>query len=174
MTTDMVKYNAVARMLHWLIALGIIADIVLGLGHDSFGKSFPAMPIHKAIGITVLTLSVLRILWRLTHKAPPLPGTIPGWQAVLAHATHGILYILMIAVPLTGWIMASAGTYPLQWFGLFDIPKLPVLKGSPLADFAHEGHELMGKLFIPLLLLHIGAAFYHQFALKDGVLRRML
>ena len=81
---------------------------------------------------------------------------------------------MFIAVPLSGWIMSSAGKYPLQWFGLFDIPKWPVVKDSPLADAAHEGHELMGKLFIPLIALHIGAAFFHQFVQKDGVLRRML
>lgn len=171
---DVLKYNGVARILHWLIALGIITAITLGLGHDAWRDLFPVMPIHKAIGITILALSLFRLYWRLSHPAPPLPATMPGWQVGMAHGLHWLFYAMIIAVPMTGWIMSSAGTYPLQWFGLFDIPKWPVMKDSPLAQAAHAGHEVMGKLFIPLIALHIGAALYHQFAVKDGVLRRML
>ena len=168
------KYSAVARLLHWLIALSIIAQLVLGLGHEAWRDVFPAMPIHKALGMTVLVLSLLRLFWRFSHPAPALPSSLPGWQAVSARATHWIFYFLIIAVPLTGWIFSSAGTNPLSWFGLFDIPKLPVMKGNPLAEATHEGHEIMGLLFIALIALHIGAALYHHFALKDDVLRRML
>lgn len=169
-----VRYNGVARALHWVIALAIIAEVVLGLGHDALRGLFPVMPIHKAVGITVLTLSLFRLYWRLSHPAPPLPASLPRWQIGMAHGLHWLFYAMMIAVPLTGWIIASAGDRPLEWFGLFDIPKWPVMKGSPLADSAHEGHELMGKLFIPLIALHIAAAFFHQFVQKDGVMRRML
>jgi len=168
------KYNGVARTLHWIIALAIITEITLGLGHDAWRDSFPVMPIHKAIGITILALSLFRLCWRLAHPAPPLPATMPHWQVGLAHGLHWLFYAMIIAVPLSGWIMSSAGKYPLEWFGLFDIPKWPVMKGSPLANAAHAGHEVMGKLFIPLILLHVGAALYHQFLVRDGVLRRML
>jgi len=170
------RYDAIARSLHWIIALGIIAEIVLGLGHDSLEDSLPfaIMPVHKAIGLTILLLSLARLGWRLGHTPPPLPAAMPGWQKGSAHGLHWLFYAMMIGVPLSGWIMSSAGSYPLQWFGLFDIPKLPVAKGSLLADMAHEGHELVGKLFIPLLLLHIVAAVYHQYVVRDGVLRRML
>lgn len=170
----LVKYNGVARGLHWIIAIAIISEIVIGLGHDAMKDMLPAMPIHKAIGISILVLSLFRLLWRVTHPAPPLPAAMAGWQIGLAHGLHWLFYVMMIAVPLTGWIMSSAGQYPLQWFGLFDIPKLPVMKDSPLAEAAHEGHELMGKLFIPLILLHVGAALYHHVVLKDDVVRRML
>jgi cytochrome b561 len=170
----LVKYNGIARTLHWLIAIGIIAALILGLNHDAW-KTTPWMPgVHKSLGLTVLALSLVRLGWRFTHTPPALPSSMPGWQAALAKATHWLFYIMMIGVPLSGWIFSSSGPYPLNWFGLFDIPKLAVEKGSMLAEATHEGHEIMGKLFIPLLALHILAAFYHHFRLKDGVLRRML
>ncbi|MGD9810686.1 MAG: cytochrome b [Sphingobium sp.] len=168
------KYNGIARALHWAIAVIIIVQIALGVGHEPWDKTFPAMPIHKSLGLTVLLLSLIRLYWRLTHRPPPLPMVVPNWQKSAAHALHWLFYFMMIAVPVTGWIISSAGKYPLNWFYLFDIPKLPVGSDSPLAEAAHEGHEVLGKLFIPLLLLHVGAALHHQFVLRDGVMRRML
>jgi cytochrome b561 len=138
-------------------------------------KANPWAPgVHKSIGLTILVLTLVRIGWRLTHTPPALPADMPSWQVLLAKGTHWLFYVLLVAVPLSGWIFSSAGPYPLNWFGLFDIPKLAVEKGSMLAEAAHEGHEIMGQFFIPLLLLHVGAALYHHFRLKDGVLRRML
>lgn len=170
----LVKYNGVARMLHWIIGIGIIVALFLGLNHDAW-KAQPAMAgAHKAIGITVLFVSLIRLGWRLKHTPPPLPASTPGWQAAIAKGLHILFYVMMIGVPLSGWIMSSAGPYPLNWFGLFDIPKFAVGKDSPLAEAAHEGHEIMGTLFLPLLVLHVGAAFYHHFRLKDKVLQRML
>ena len=170
----MVKYNGVARALHWLIALGIFTALALGLNSDGW-KEAPWMPgLHKSLGLSVLALSLLRLGWRLTHKPPPLPAYTPAWQAMSAKGLHWLFYAMMIGVPLSGWIMSSAGPYPLNWFGLFDVPKFAVGKDSPLADAAHEGHEVMGFLFIPLLALHIVAALYHHYRLKDEVLRRML
>jgi len=171
---ETVRYHAVARVLHWVIGLAIIAEIVIGLGHESWEGATWAMPVHKATGITILVLSMLRLAWRLTHSAPTLPATMPRWQTKLAHGLHWLFYVMIIAVPITGWVMSSAGKYPLNWFGLFDIPKLPVIPKSALADFAHEAHEVMGIAFIPLLVLHIAAALYHHFIVRDGVLRRML
>tara|TARA_R110000782_G_scaffold167129_5_gene259163 strand:- start:16691 stop:17218 length:528 start_codon:yes stop_codon:yes gene_type:complete len=170
----LVKYNGVARMLHWIIGVAILVQIVLGIGHDAWKDLFPVMPIHKSIGITVLFLSLYRLYWRLRHSPPPLPALMPAWQKTLAHGTHWLFYFMIIAVPLSGWLMVSAGKNPLDWFGLFPIPKWPVEKDSMMAEIAHEGHEIMGLLFIPLLALHIGAALYHHFAVKDDVLRRML
>ena len=171
---EVVKYSAVARVLHWAIALIIIVNIALGLGHDALEDVFPAMPVHKALGMTVLVLSIARLLWRLVHTPPPLPRNMPIWQQKLAHGLHWLFYVMIIAVPLSGWVMSSSGPYPLNWFGIFDIPKLPVNKGSVVAEAAHEGHEIMGLLYIPLIALHVGAALYHHFVKKDQVLRRML
>lgn len=168
------KYDGVARTLHWIIAIAIIIELRLGLTHDAWKANPWAPGVHKSIGLTILALTLVRLGWRLTHTPPPLPSSMPSWQVTLAKATHWLFYIMMIGVPMSGWIMSSAGSYPLNWFGLFDIPKLVVEKGSLLAEAAHEGHEIMGKLFLPLLALHIGAALYHHFRLKDTVLRRML
>jgi len=168
------KYNSVARILHWLIGIGIIVQIVLGIQHDAWKDLFAVMPLHKAIGMTILVLSLFRLYWRFKHKPPPLPAAMPGWQKALAHTLHRLFYFMIIAVPVSGWILVSPYPNPFNWFGLFDIPKWPVEKGSMLAEIAHEGHEVLGLLFIPLLALHIGAALYHHFIVKDGVLRRML
>lgn len=169
-----VKYHSGARALHWIIAVAVIVQIALGLGHEAWRDVFPAMPLHKALGFTILLFSIFRLYWRLTHNVPPLPDTVPGWQKISARGMHWLFYFLLIAMPVTGWIFTSSGTSPLSWFGLFDIPKLPVVKDSFLAQATHEGHEIMGLLFIPLIALHIGAAIHHHFVVKDDVLKRML
>lgn len=167
MTMDNARYNAGARTLHWIIAVLIIANLASGLAGF-------AIPVHKAIGLTVLALSVVRLGWRMAWKAPPYPASMSRAETGLAHAVHGVLYLFMIAMPLSGWIMSSAGKYPLTWFGLFDWPKLPVAKGSALAGAGHEFHEIGGWVLLALVAGHVAAALRHQFLLKDGVLRRML
>ncbi|TZG26341.1 cytochrome b [Sphingomonas montanisoli] len=172
--TDSVRYNGTARLLHWTIAVLIIVNLILGIGHDPLGEILPAMPIHKSIGLTVLALSLFRLVWRLTHTPPPLPVSVAGWEKGAAHAMHWLLYALMILLPLSGWIMSSAGTRPLQWFWLFDVPKFDVAKGDAIVGLSGGGHGLMGYAMIALLIGHIGAALRHHFLLKDDVLRRML
>lgn len=169
-----VKYHSGARALHWIIAVAVIVQLVLGLGYEAWRDVFPAMPLHKALGFTILLFSIFRLYWRLTHAIPPPPASVPGWQRMAARGMHWLFYFLLIALPISGWIFTSAGTSPLEWFGLFDIPKLPVVKDSLLADAAHEAHEIMGLLLIPLFVLHVGAAFYHHLVVRDDVLRRML
>lgn len=168
------RYNAVARSFHWIIALLIIANLWLGIAHESLPKEWKVMPLHKSIGLTVLALSILRLVWRLTHAAPALPAAMPAWEKSAAHLTHWIFYAFMILVPLSGWIMSSANQYPLNWFSLFDVPKFTVAKGDAIVGIAHEGHEIMGFAWLALVVLHIVAALRHHFVLKDGVLRRML
>lgn len=167
------RYNAVARALHWIIAALIIGNIAGGLLHEPLEDVVNLMPLHKASGLTVLVLSLVRIAWRLTWRAPAYPAEMSALEVFAAKATHFAFYALMLAMPLTGWIMASAGKYPLSWFGLFDWPKLPVTRESPLYGIAHEGHELLGWLTLALVVLHVGAALRHHFLLKDNVLRRM-
>ncbi|CAN5280963.1 cytochrome b [soil metagenome] len=168
------RYSHVARWLHWIIAALVIANILIGLFHDGMGKAFPAMPIHKAIGITVLALTLVRIGWRLTHRAPPLPAALPGWEKGAAHLTHFTFYALLLVLPLSGWVMSSANDRPLTWFWLFDIPKFGVTKGDAIVGVSGEAHEVLGLIFGALILLHIAAALRHHFILKDGILRRML
>ncbi|WP_066555448.1 cytochrome b [Croceicoccus bisphenolivorans] len=170
----MARYNTVARALHWTIAVLLIGNIVGGLLHEPLEDVVQIMPVHKAIGMTVLALSLARLAWRIVSRTPPLPAHMPKWEVGAAHATHTLLYVLMIGLPLSGWIFSSAGKYPLNWFGLFDIPKFAITKENPLVGIAHEGHEVMAFIAIALIVLHIGAALRHHFVLKDTVLRRML
>lgn len=170
----MVRYSAVARTLHWIMAILILFNLWLGLFHESLPKEWKVMPVHKSVGLTVLALTILRIVWRLTHKPPPLPPEMPGWEKTAANVTHGLFYAFMLLVPLTGWIMSSAGDRPLNWFFLFDVPKFAVSKGDAIVGLSHDAHGLMGYVWAVLIALHIGAALRHHFVLKDGVLRRML
>ena len=166
------RYTRVAIGFHWTIAALIVVNLAIGLLHD-FLKGVPLIPLHKSIGITVLVLSIARLAWRLAHPAPALPAGVPGWQRAASAATHWALYALMILMPLTGWWFVSAATkrYPLDWFGLFPVPFLPVSSGGP---FNREAHELLGWTMLALILLHVAAALKHHLVDRDTVLLRML
>lgn len=170
----MVRYTAVARTLHWVIAVLIIANLVLGFAHDALPGDWAVMPVHKSIGLTVLALTLLRLMWRIAHRAPPLPDEMPGWEKAAAHAAHFAFYAFMILVPLSGWIMVSAGARPLNWFFLFDVPKFAVTKSDAIVGLSGAGHEIMGFAWAALVIVHIAAALRHHFVLKDNVLRRMI
>lgn len=169
-----VRYNAVARALHWSIAVLLIANLAAGFLHDALEDVVRIMPTHKAIGMIVLLLSVARLAWRLLSPSPPLPGELPRWEAAAARSAHVVLYGLMIGLPLSGWIFASTSKYDISIFGLFDVPKFALTKQDPLYGIAHEGHELMGWIALALIVLHVAAALRHHFVLKDAILRRML
>lgn len=167
------RYNRGARTLHWLIAALVIANLATGLLHDPLEPYVRIMPIHKATGMTILVLSLARIAWRFTWVHPPYPQSISREEIVAARAVQAVFYGLMIVMPLTGYVLASAGKFPLEWFGLFDLPKLPVVSESPIVSASREAHGLLGWLFTALVVLHVAAALRHHFILKDGVLRRM-
>ena len=168
------KYNAGARALHWLIAILIVGNIASGLLHEPLENVASLIPAHKAIGMTVLVLSLVRIGWRMAWTAPAYPATMTPIEMLASKLVHLLLYGFMIAMPVSGWIIASGGKYPLSWFGLFDLPKLPVVKDSALAGIGHEFHELGGWVLLILVLGHVAAALRHHFVLKDGILKRML
>lgn len=173
-STTSPRYTRVAIWLHWLIALAIIGNLFGGFFHDAFGAAKgQVMAVHKATGILILVLSVIRVLWRLTHRAPPLPASTPAWQRSVSGVTHFALYAMMLAMPLSGWAMASASDRPLTFYGLFDLPRLAVAKGSALAGAAHEAHEIGGIIMALLVVMHIAAALQHHFVLRDGLLARM-
>ena len=167
------RYSGVAIAFHWTIALLIIVNLVIGIGHDAIPALRALMGAHKAIGITVLALTAGRVAWRIAHRPPALPAGTAAWEKGVAHATHWTLYLLMIAMPLTGWMMVSGpGPHrPMLWFGLFDIPTLPV--GAGAADLGHDAHGLLGWLMLALVVLHIAAALRHHLLLRDTVLTRM-
>lgn len=178
MTVTRSTYSRVAIILHWLIGLAIIGNLIGGLAHDLPPPEMRGlvMGLHKATGITILFLSVARLLWRLTHRPPPLAPTVKGWEKGLAHATHWGFYLLMILVPFSGWMMVSAAEQrrPLTWFWLFDIPYLPVAQDKIAAAGANNAHETLAFVMIGLLVLHIGAALKHHYLDRDNTLARML
>ena len=167
------RYSSVAIWFHWTIAVLVILNLAVGILHESVPALRAWMGAHKAIGITVLVLTAGRVAWRLAHRPPPLPAETKAWEKGLAHATHWTLYLLLIAMPLTGWMMVSGGTSPkpLSWFGLFPIPLLPVSKAA--GGFGHDAHGVLGWLMLALVVLHVGAALRHHLLLRDSVLLRM-
>lgn len=172
--TDPVRYNSLARTLHWAIAALILFNLFTGIFGEGFEKIWASMPAHKATGLLILVLSLVRIGWRLSWKTPAYPAGFSPLMRKFAAATHGLLYILMLVLPITGWIFSSAGKWPLSIYGLFDWPKLAVTKDMAVVGLSHEMHEVLGFGFAGLVVLHIGAALYHHVALKDATLRRML
>lgn len=169
------RWNRVSQILHWLIALLIGGMGVLGLSMVRMNPSMAKLKvyaIHKSIGIAVLVLVVLRLLWRSANEAPP-PAPMPHWQRVSAHTVHVLLYLLMFAMPLSGWLYNSASNFPLQWFGWLQLPSIwgpdPAVK-----HWAHTLHVAGFWVLVILVALHSVAALKHHFIDKDGTLRRML
>jgi len=117
----------------------------------------------------VLTLA--RLAWRIGHPPPPLPKTTPAWQRSAAHLVHWVFYAFLLGLPVLGYLLSSGGPYPLNWFGLIDVPKAPVTKS--LADAAHRAHVLGGITMAVLVLVHVCAALWHQFVQRDRLLARM-
>ena len=172
---EMERYSRVAIALHWAIALLIIVNIPLGAFSDTIEEmGWNPVQLHKSLGLTVLALSIVRLGWRLTHRAPPLPTEVVAWQRHLSKLVHWLLYALIVIVPLTGWLRVSPGNRPLNWFGLFDVPKFPIVPRSPEAFAASQGHTVTAYVLTALAALHIVAALYHRYGLKDRVLARML
>lgn len=171
------RYTSVAKALHWAIAVLIIGQLIGGVVMHKLPGDAPfkyeAYQFHKSFGLIVLALSVFRLGWRLTHKAPPLPAHTSGWERVLARFTHVAFYVLIIAVPLAGWLMVSASPYPSEFFlltGIVDLPGAGILS----ADAWAEAHEYMAFAIIGLLALHVAGALKHRYVDHDGVLSRML
>jgi cytochrome b561 len=169
-----VRYNAVARTLHWSIGLLILFNLVTGMFGESMEKVWVSMPLHKATGLVILLLSFVRLGWRLSHVPPAYPFDFQLALRRFAGFTHAAFYVLMIAVPMTGWIFSSAEKWPLSIYGLFDWPKLALTKAMPIVEAAHTAHVILGYGFGALVVLHIGAALFHHYELKDAMLRRML
>lgn len=171
------RWGAISQGLHWLVAALVLLLGVVGLVMGELPrvpKYFWVYTAHKSLGITVLALVVVRLGWRLYAGAPPaVPGT-PGWQQRTASLTHGLLYALVLAMPLSGWLYDSAsGLRPFRLFGLVEMPRLSA-PDERLADLSHALHEWGFWLLIALVLLHAGAALYHHLHLRDATLARML
>lgn len=178
------RYSPVAAILHWTIAALIIGQIFGGMYMHGLPNSSPVKfdlyQLHKSFGLTVLALSLVRLGWRFTHKAPPLPAAMPGWQKFAARGTHWAFYALMILTPLAGWAIVSVSPtdIPTKWFGLIPVPHLPFFGGvtdrEAMEHLMEERHELLAKVILVLLVLHVAAALKHAVIDKDGVFTSML
>ena len=180
------KYTRIAMAFHWLIAVLIVGNVVLGLLAESFPEHWvrTAVDTHKSIGITVLGLAILRLLWRFANPPPPLPGTYPAWEKAAAHGAHAALYLVIFGLPLSGWLHDSAWvgapTHPMFLFGLVPWPRLWFLQALDDAgkEYWHSllfgVHVWFGYLLYALLALHIAGALKHQFIDREPELQRML
>lgn len=170
------RYGWVAMLLHWSMAILILGLLGLGLYMSDLPKSPDKLKLyglHKSFGMIVLALAVVRVYWRNTNYKPPLPESMLPIQRVAAYAAHYVLYILIVLMPLSGWLMSSAGGYSVSVFGLYMLPDL-IEPDHVLHETFEEAHELLAYALMATLVAHIGAAFYHHFIKKDNILKRML
>ncbi len=179
------RYTSVAIALHWTIAALILFNLAIGFFMEGFEPKLRmiVVPLHVSAGMTVLVLTVFRVVWRLLHPPPPFPAQMAPWERGLAHAGHGIIYFLMLAMPLTGWAIISA--HPprpgagMKIWGLFLLPSISPISHlqSVVQKAAHENfveiHSVGGWIFVGLLVLHVGAALKHQFYDRQAEFARM-
>lgn len=170
------RWGWISLSLHWLTLLAIAGLVVVGFVMQELPNSptkIQVYALHKSFGLTVLALTVLRLLWRLVAGTPaPVPGT-PRWQSFVAQATHGALYVILLAMPLSGWLYNSASGFPLKWFGLFALPKLSGYDAGVKA-FALAAHEWLFIALALIVAVHAAAALKHHYLDRDATLSRML
>lgn len=169
-------YGVVAKFLHWTIVVLIIAQFILAEWADELPDGIDKLAIlsrHKSIGMLVFLLAIVRIGWKLANRGAPAPVPMPRRQQVAAAAGHGLLYLLLLAQPLTGWAMSSAANYPVTLFGWVQFPPL-VAPNHDLHEALADVHEGTFVALATVAVLHALAALYHHFFMKDDSLRRML
>ena len=170
------RWGPVSQLLHWLIVLLILGQGTVGLLMTEMRNSpdkIELYALHKSVGLTLLALVALRLAWRLYAGSPLAVAGMPRWQARIASLTHGLLYALLLALPLTGWLLNSAAGFPLQWFGLFNLPDIAATDHD-LHELAEEAHGLLFWTLVVVALVHAGAAIHHHLFLRDATLARML
>jgi cytochrome b561 len=170
-------YSAVARTFHWITAALVLTMLPIGIAMATFDLGAavedPLYHIHRSIGALVLVITVARLIYRLANPAPPLPSDMAPWQHSAARATHWGLYTLLIVQPIVGWIATSAYRAPVLFFWLFELPPIWP-ENRPFSEAMFVVHRSVGVLIAILLTVHIAAALYHRFVLKDAVLKRMV
>ena len=168
-------YTPVAKSLHWLMALLILGLLALGTYMSELPLSPQKLELyawHKWTGVTVFLLVWLRLAWRVAHRPPGLPASLSPRMRLVAHAGHAALYVLMVLIPLSGWLMSSAKGFQTVWFGVLPIPDL-IGKDRLLGEILQQVHEALSSLLMLTLAGHVAAALWHHFVLKDDTLRRM-
>ncbi|MES3022604.1 MAG: cytochrome b [Pseudomonadota bacterium] len=173
----MQRYTLTAIVLHWLLALLVIGAFTLGLVMTDIPGFTPSKlkfySWHKWTGVTILALATLRLLWRLTHTPPAYPAAMPSWQKTAASALHGLLYVLLFAVPVSGYFYTLAAGVPVVYFGLFELPVL-IAPDPALKIVLKQVHFWLNMTLAASVGAHLAAALKHQFIDRDGVLKRML
>ena len=171
-----VSYTRTAIVLHWLVALAMVATFGVGLYMSGLALSPAKLKIyswHKWAGVTIFALVLLRLVWRVTHRPPAPPVGMPAWQHRAAEFAHYLLYALMVAVPLSGWLMSSAKGFQTVYFGVLPLPDL-LAKNKELGDALTLVHKTLNFTLAGLVVIHVGAALKHHFFDRDNVLARML
>ncbi|RJG02166.1 cytochrome b [Noviherbaspirillum sedimenti] len=173
----MEKYTKTPMALHWLIALLIIAAFALGVTMVDIPGLTPTklkyFSWHKWLGVTVLALAAMRLLWRLTHAAPALPMSMPSWQVKISSLLHGLLYVLMFAIPVSGYFYSLAAGVPVTYLGVLPLPVL-IEPNPELKVVLKAVHYWLNMSLLAAVAVHMAAALKHQFIDRDGVLKRML
>ena len=190
-------YTKTAKVLHWLIAIGIFGMFALGWFMSDLPKEAPKQiaydlfnlgvytwnlteeisprtfyfNLHKSIGVTIFALILIRILWRITHRPPALLASYKAWERKLASSAHHLLYLLMVALPISGIVMATYSKYGIKWFG---VPFIKGLDNNPMRELFKEVHEIIGLIIFLVIIVHIIGALKHKFIDKDDTLKRML
>lgn len=174
--TDL-DWSTPIKLLHWLLALAVIAMAIMGLvmkyGDFTPIERIRLYTLHKSVGLTVLVLALLRLSIRLVDRRRPLLPAMPRWQHIASTVSHVALYVVLIGMPITGWLYNSASGFPLQWFGQFKVPAL-VERSADLKALAGSLHFAGLILLGIVLFLHAAAAIQHHFVHRDNVLRSML
>jgi len=168
------RFTAPQRLLHWLMAVCILAMLFIGVGMVSTvtPKYLTLVSIHKPLGIAILVLALIRLALRLRYGAPPLPADMPAPMKLAARLSHFAFYVLMVALPLIGWGMLSAASYPVVLFGGVHLPAI-VPQSDSLHTLLWNAHASLALLFFALVLLHLAAALFHAFIRRDGVFEAM-
>jgi len=173
--TSAMRYSTPAIVLHWLVALLIFVAFPLGLYMADLPLSPEKLKLfsyHKWIGVTVFMLAGLRVVWRLTHTPPLLPASVAGWQRRASVVAHGLLYLLILVIPISGWLMSSAKGVQTVWFGVLPLPDL-IGKDKALGHLLEEVHETLNYTLLALVVLHVAGALQHHFIDRQPFLQRM-
>lgn len=167
------RFSLLSRLLHWLMAILVLAMLFIGVGMvASLADYHRLVAIHKPLGVAILVLVAIRLINRLLSPPPPLPEHMPGWQRFAAKASHALLYVLMFVLPLVGWAMLSAASYPIVLIGSLHLP--PILAhDAALYAVLREVHRVLAYLLFATFLAHLGAALLHALIYRDGVFGSM-
>lgn len=170
------RYDNVAIALHWILVVGILFQIALGLYLEEVPRNTPARTVwvnfHKSVGLTLAALILVRVCWRLTHRPPPLPESMPRWERVAARANHALLYVCMVGMPLTGYTASNFSRFGVKYFNLVELRPWGV-DDRGIYELFNTTHKTLAVIFIALIALHVLAALKHGLIDRDRILRRM-